>query len=195
MELDDMEEASVVVNKKEDVHKYAEKLDSLMVMAFEHLNTCKSDGRLEKIFDTLLWSFKMTVLNTYKSKFTQFVVFYACSLDPKNCGKKFAKTLASVFFDISEPHISRMSAAAYLASYLARAKFLEFEFVADVLKSLVNWCVNYCQRFSATVANQTSLNFWGQRSFENNGISMAAGGVNPKAHRLFYAGCQVNDLL
>uniref|UniRef100_A0A7N0R8E2 RNA polymerase I-specific transcription initiation factor RRN3 n=1 Tax=Kalanchoe fedtschenkoi TaxID=63787 RepID=A0A7N0R8E2_KALFE len=189
MELDDMEEAPVIMNKKEDLHKYAEKLDSLMVMAFEHLNTCKTGGRLEKVFETLLWSFKTTVLNAYKSKFTQFVIFYTCSLDPNHCGKKFARTLASIFFDCGKPHISRMSAAAYLASYLARAKFLEFEFVADLLKSLVNWCLNYCQRFSAT-ANKTASNFWGQRNFDENEISIMAGGVNPKAHRLFYAGCQ-----
>ncbi|CAM8916475.1 unnamed protein product [Rhodiola kirilowii] len=189
MELEDEEEAPIIVNKKEDLHKFAEKLDSLMVMAFEHLNTCKNDGRLEKVFDTLLWSFKTTVLNTYRSKFTQFIIFYTCSLDSKNCATKFARTLVSIFYDCGEQHISRMSAAAYLASYLARAKFLEFEFVADMLKSLVNWCLNYCRSFSAS---KTALNVWGPRSLNlgETEISMMAGGVNPKAHRLFYAGCQ-----
>lgn len=58
----------------------------------------------------------------YKSKFAQFVLFYACSLDPENCGRRFADTLFHKFKSSKYPEW-RMSAVAYLASYLARAKF------------------------------------------------------------------------
>ncbi|XP_060194686.1 uncharacterized protein LOC132623894 [Lycium barbarum] len=141
----------------------AQKLDSLMVLTFEHLNFCKQSGRLSQVFDTLLQSFQQTVLTAYKSKFAQFVMFYACSLDPENCGRRFAYTLFHIFKTSRYPEW-RMSAVAYLASYLARAKFLSISSVAEYVESLMEWCSTYC-------SNQS-------------------GGINPKAHKEFYAACQ-----
>ncbi|XP_060215580.1 uncharacterized protein LOC132642369 [Lycium barbarum] len=141
----------------------AQQLDSLMVLTFDHLNFCKESGRLSQVFDTLLQSFQQTVLPTYRSKFAQFMMFYACSLDPENCGRRFADTLFDIF-KISICLEQRMSAVAYLASFLARAKFLPISFVAEYVESLVKWCSTYC-------SNQS-------------------GGVNPIAHKEFYAGCQ-----
>ncbi|XP_022897900.1 RNA polymerase I-specific transcription initiation factor RRN3-like [Olea europaea var. sylvestris] len=141
----------------------AEKLDSLLVLTFEHLESCTESGRLIQVFETLLQSFQKTVLTAYKSKFAQFVMFYACSLDPENCGKMFASTLVDIFVSGVYP-AWRMSAVAYLASYLSRAKFVTPSFVATTLESLVKWCFEYCN-------NQD-------------------GDINPKAHKVFYAGCQ-----
>ncbi|KAH0700053.1 hypothetical protein KY284_014268 [Solanum tuberosum] len=141
----------------------AQKLDSLIVLTFEHLNFCKESGRLSQVFHTLLQSFQQTVLMAYKSKFAQFVLFYACSLDPENCGRRFADTLFHKFKSSKYPEW-RMSAVAYLASYLARAKFLPISFVAEYVESLLEWCSTYC-------SNQ-------------------GGSINPKAHKEFYAGCQ-----
>ncbi|KAF2312528.1 hypothetical protein GH714_034964 [Hevea brasiliensis] len=115
------------------------------------------------VFETLLDSFMLTILNTYKSKFAQFVMFYACALDPEKCGVKFANTLVDRFV-CSDNAVTRMSAVAYLASYLARAKFLSAAFVASTLKRLVDWCLEYCETQN--------------------------GEMNPKAHRVFYSGCQ-----
>ncbi|KAJ8545137.1 hypothetical protein K7X08_017720 [Anisodus acutangulus] len=142
---------------------YAQKLDSLMVLTFEHLNFCKESGRLSQVLDTLLQSFQQTVLTAYKSKFAQFVMFYACSLDPENCGRRFSDTLFHIFKTSRYPEW-RMSAVAYLASYLARAKFLSISSVAEYVESLMEWCSTYC-------SNQS-------------------GGINPKAHKEFYAACQ-----
>ncbi|CAA0828643.1 RNA polymerase I specific transcription initiation factor RRN3 protein [Striga hermonthica] len=141
----------------------AEKLDSLMVLTFEHIKSCFESGRLVQVFEILLQSFQKTVLTAYKAKFTQFVMFYACSLDPENCGKMFLNMLLDIFLSSLNPEW-RMGAVAYLASYLARAKFVPVSFVADTLESVVSWCFLYCK-------NQD-------------------GDINPKAHKVFYAGCQ-----
>ncbi|KAL3525146.1 hypothetical protein ACH5RR_013518 [Cinchona calisaya] len=141
----------------------AEKLDSLMVLTFVHLKSSYENGRLDQVFDILLQSFHKTVLMAYKSKFAQFVMFYTCSLDPENCGTKFAVTLVNIFESSAFPEW-RMSAVAYLASYLSRAKFVSASFVASILERLVNWCSDYCK---------------------NQG-----GDSNAKAHKVFYAGCQ-----
>nr|GLL46411.1 RNA polymerase I-specific transcription initiation factor RRN3-like [Ipomoea trifida] len=131
----------------------AQKLDSLMVLIFEYFISCNDSGRLRRVFDTLLQSFEKTVLTAYKSKFAQ------------NCGKRFANMLIRIFE--SSAHLEwRMSAVAYLASYLARARFMDMPFVADCLERLVNWCYNYCK------------------------IKTGEINPNPRVHKDFYAGCQ-----
>ncbi|GMY09497.1 RNA polymerase I-specific transcription initiation factor RRN3 isoform X2 [Fagus crenata] len=142
----------------------AEKLDSLMVVTFEHLKSCEASGRLIEVFEPLLDSFRITVLTAYKSKFSQFVMFYASALDPENCGVRFAVLLADIFVCEEYPLPFRMSAISYLASYLSRANFLSAPLVASMLKRLVDWCFEYCKT--------------------------KGGEMNPTSHRLFYSGCQ-----
>uniref|UniRef100_A0A6M2F4S1 RNA polymerase I-specific transcription initiation factor RRN3 n=1 Tax=Populus davidiana TaxID=266767 RepID=A0A6M2F4S1_9ROSI len=142
----------------------ADLLDSLMIQFLEHLEACADKKRLSEVFETLLSSFMATILNTYKSKFSQFTIFYACALDPENCGVKFAQTLADLFISTCNPPVTRMSAVAYLSSYLARGKFLSAAFVMNMLKRLVDWCLRYCEEQDS--------------------------GMNPKAHQVFYSACQ-----
>ncbi|KAI3815132.1 hypothetical protein L1987_14788 [Smallanthus sonchifolius] len=142
----------------------AQKLDTLMDLTFDHLQSCFKSGRLLRVFEALLQSFQSTVLNAYKSKFAQFVMFYACSLDPEDCGTQFVSRLLEIFRSTVYPQDWRMSAVAYLASYLSRAKFLSTPYVTIILESLVDWCYKYCK-------NQS-------------------GEIDPKNHRVFYAGCQ-----
>ncbi|CAA0374648.1 unnamed protein product [Arabidopsis thaliana] len=139
-------------------------LDKLMVVAFEHLESCQNDGRLDQVFESLFKSFENFILNTYKSKFTQFLIFYACSLDPENCGVKFASKLVEIFLSSNKHVATRMSAVAYLASFLARGKFLPVSFVASMLKRLIDECVGYCR----TCNDDT----------------------RPEAHQIFFSGCQ-----
>ncbi|PKA63052.1 hypothetical protein AXF42_Ash007848 [Apostasia shenzhenica] len=146
--------------------KNASKLDALMVIVCEHINSSAHYGCLVKVCETLLESFRKTVLNAYKSKFSQFVMFYACSLDPEICGLKFAILLTDIFVSKAEDPISRMSAVAYLSSYLSRARFISSATVASIVRRLVEWCHDYCNSHS---------------DCKN---------INPSHHRLFYAGCQ-----
>ncbi|CAH8343463.1 unnamed protein product [Eruca vesicaria subsp. sativa] len=141
-----------------------ESLDKLMVISFDHLESCKLDGRLDQVFEKLFGSFESFILNTYKSKVSQFLMFYACSLDPENCGVKFATKLMDIFLSSNKPRPTRMSAVAYLASYLARGKFLPISYVAAMLKRLVDECADYC------------------RTCNDH--------IRPEAHQIFYSGCQ-----
>ncbi|KAJ4962749.1 hypothetical protein NE237_022688 [Protea cynaroides] len=181
MELEDVEETADYVGKGESEfcrgtlsglnfggNVVADKLDNLMVLTCQHLESCYDEGRLTKVFDTLLHSFRITILNAYKSKFAQFVMFYACSLDPGSCAVNFANLLSDLFLCETHPPLTRMSAAAYLGSYLARAKFLSTSLIAYMLKRLVGWCYNYIQIHGGEVKS-----------------------ISPQAHRIFYSGCQV----
>ncbi|KAI3821680.1 hypothetical protein L1987_09249 [Smallanthus sonchifolius] len=111
----------------------AQKLDTLMDLTFDHLQSCFKSGRLLQVFEALLRSFQSTVLNAYKSKFAQFVMFYACSLDPEDCGTQFVSRLLEIFRSTVYPQ-DRMSAIAYLASYMSRAKFLSTSYVTIILE-------------------------------------------------------------
>ncbi|KAJ8498735.1 hypothetical protein OPV22_009287 [Ensete ventricosum] len=146
---------------------YADKLDGLMVIVCEHLKLRADSGHLLNVFETLSEIFRIAVLKLHKSKFAQFLMFYACSLDPDICGLKFAVLLTDIFVSEHEDPDSRMKAVSYLASYLARAKFISSSLVTSILKRLVDWCFEYCQY---------------QDSQEKK--------INPQAHRVFYSGCQ-----
>ncbi|XLR46581.1 hypothetical protein S83_031241 [Arachis hypogaea] len=164
-ELGIQKPAAEYLNRKSlEGNTIAEKLDSLIELTFLHLESCQSSGRLSEVFDVLVRSFQRTILNAYKSKFTQFVVFYACALDPEDCGEKFAMVLTEMFLSNVNPPNTRMSAVAYLASYLSRAKFVSAALVASILQRLVDWCLNYCKSHDSI--------------------------MNPRAHQVFYSGCQ-----
>ncbi|CAL9236150.1 unnamed protein product [Arabidopsis halleri] len=147
-------------------------LDDLMVLSFHHLEFCQDAGRLDEVFENLFVSFENLILNTQKTKISQFLMFYACSLDPKSCGVKFASKLLDIFLSSNKHQVtrpvssypSRTNAVAYLASYLARAKFLPTSFVASMLKRLVDECADYCRTCNDD--------------------------ARPEEHQDFYSGCQ-----
>ncbi|VAI56730.1 unnamed protein product [Triticum turgidum subsp. durum] len=143
----------------------AEKLDSLMVVVCEHLKSCAERGYLDKEFDILKTIFRASVLRVHRSKFCQFIMFYACSLDPKICGLEFAFFLTDIFLNKEEDPISRMSAVSYVGSYLSRARFISADTVLGILKKLLDWCDEYCV-------------------LQNRGTT-----AHPN-HQIFYATCQ-----
>ena len=149
----------------------ADKMDVIMDMTFDHLQTCVQNGHGDLVFETLMRSFQTTVLDTYKSKFTQFLIFYLCSLAPATCGNAFAALLCDIFESKSRPPNTRMSAAAYLASYLARANYLPLTVVVESVRRLLDWCVSYAQLAE-----------------DRRNPSMTT--ADPVLHGVFYCACQ-----
>ncbi|MCO5601785.1 hypothetical protein L7F22_055910 [Adiantum nelumboides] len=124
----------------------ADKMDVLMDMTLQHLQKCVEAGRIEQVFSTLMMSFQSTILDTFKSKFTQFLIFYVCSLSPSSLGEQFTSLLCEILTSPSRPSNTRMSAAAYLASFIARAKYLPLNIISSSLKRIVSWCISYTPR-------------------------------------------------
>lgn len=149
----------------------ADKMDVMMDMTLEHLQMCVNNGHGNQVFEALIRSFQTTILDTYKSKFTQFLLFYMCSLSPATCGNTFASLLCDIFVSKSRPAQTRMSAAAYLASYLARANYLPLSVVLESVRRLLEWCVSYAQ-----LADDR----------RNPSMSTA----DPLVHGVFYSACQ-----
>ncbi|CAL5041184.1 unnamed protein product [Urochloa decumbens] len=146
----------------------AEKLDGLMVVVCEHLKSCAEHGCLKREFDILKTIFRKGVLKVHKSKFAQFIMFYACSLDPEICGLDFALFLTDIFTKKEDDAIARMSAVSYVGSYLSRARFISADTVVAILKRLVDWCIDHCERQKKKHTRTK----------------------NPVEHQIFYASCQ-----
>lgn len=132
--------------RKQTLGAVADKMDILMDMTLQHLQVCADEGRNGQVFDVLMKSFQSTILDTYKSKFTQFLIFHVCSLAPTTCGAKFAALLCDTLISTERAPNTRMCAAAYLASYLARAKYLPLAVISSSLERIVGWCVKYAPR-------------------------------------------------
>lgn len=60
------------------IDETADSLDSLMEQTFDHLVWRCEAGQLQRTWAVMLSAFERTVLHTYRSKFTQFLVYYMC---------------------------------------------------------------------------------------------------------------------
>jgi RNA polymerase I-specific transcription initiation factor RRN3 len=54
------------------------KLDALMGLVLQHLQQRCAAGQLRPAWATMLHTFERSILDTYRSKFTQFLMFFLC---------------------------------------------------------------------------------------------------------------------
>ena len=63
---------------RRSIDETADSLDSLMELTFDHLVWRCQAGQLQRAWAVMLSAFERTLLHTYRSKFTQFLVYYMC---------------------------------------------------------------------------------------------------------------------
>eukprot|EP00164_Ancoracysta_twista_P005823 GFYU01008008.1.p1 GENE.GFYU01008008.1~~GFYU01008008.1.p1 ORF type:complete len:600 (-),score=158.22 GFYU01008008.1:254-2053(-) len=117
----------------------AEKLDVMMSVVFEFLHTHMPN---QPLFMAFLDIFDRYILNTYKSKYTQFLVFYMCSTG-HIATESFLEHLCQRLFDERAHGVVRQACAAYVASFIARAKFVSEATVNTAMRILVSWLHDY----------------------------------------------------
>ncbi|KAI9363410.1 RNA polymerase I-specific transcription initiation factor RRN3-domain-containing protein [Zopfochytrium polystomum] len=141
-----------VEGKIEEMKLWIVKLDSVlhfMMSQTKKIATAAasvSATQAEMFFDCLVRVFERTILPTHKSRFSQFLLFYACSLSPA-CSERFLVLLARKTFDPTFSNITRIAATGYLASFVARAKFLDAASVRECLRMLNGWALRYVDAF------------------------------------------------
>jgi RNA polymerase I-specific transcription initiation factor RRN3 len=139
-----------------DFMEMSGKLDSILNLLMIEIRDLSTDSsispeeKLEFFSSVFLRIFERTILPTHKSRYTQFLWFYACSLD-RGCTEAFLVLLAQKIFDTSCPSIIRVSASAYLASFVARAGFLDSESVLYCIRMLNGWALSYVEQYEADV--------------------------------------------
>lgn len=117
-------------------------LDALMTTLFNYIDPLFPQNprdlpslEAEHLFDSLLSVFSTSILPTYHSRHAQFFVFrssqsHSLFLD------KFLGLLIERSLDPTLPNITRQASAAYLASFIARAKELSPETIRTVIEML-----------------------------------------------------------
>ena len=92
-------------------------------------------------FRTLLSIFERTILRTFKSRYTQFLVFWYSSLDPEFTNDLLGSLSIKALIDEEQAIIVRAAAASYIASFVSRAQFVDAAQTQQVVKLM-------CERLS-----------------------------------------------
>lgn len=114
------------------------------------------EQRCALLSHSLLDIFDRAILRTFKSRHTQFLVFYLCARDPSAAdtfvGSVLAKALAigaSSASDNSTPMVTRVAAAGYVASFVARASFVDRTMARRVVALMCSFLDRYTSAYSS----------------------------------------------
>ncbi|CAO2657080.1 Nn.00g058830.m01.CDS01 [Neocucurbitaria sp. VM-36] len=127
-----------------EVREVVLKLDTVMDLQFSYYDSVFEKGDLFEIdetFESLLSQFANIILPTYRSRHTQFVLFHF-SQTSTDLIERFAGCCSHLAFDQGRPHLLRASAAAYLASFIARGAHVSGAVVRDVFDLLCHHLEN-----------------------------------------------------
>lgn len=125
--------------KDKQIKDNISKVDGMIDILFEYftpLFTSSSLDDKENTLDLLLSHFQTIILPTYRSRHTQFLLFHFSQVSPVLVDR-FASTFVQLIFNKLQPGIMRQSAAAYLASFVARGAHISGEVVRDVFDLLL----------------------------------------------------------
>lgn len=90
-------------------------------------------------FFTLLSIFDRIILRTFKSRYTQFLVFWFSSLDPEFSDLFQGMLVSKALLEEDQPAVTRAAAASYIASFVSRAVFVDRDSTRQVVVCLCNF--------------------------------------------------------
>lgn len=130
------------------IKNLVKKLDAMLHLVFRYLkdfneNPNTTPEERQQLFFFLLDLFDRTVLRTFKSRYTQFLIFYYCSLDNMSFPDAFLGHLFNNTFETSKPTVTRIASASYISSYVARAKYIGRTSLRSAIYILSSWCEQY----------------------------------------------------
>lgn len=118
------------------INENIRKLDSVLAILFEHLERKFSNlpkytemphprfALAEMTFESLLRALDNTILKTYQSRYTQFILFWSSQMHP-DFTELFLGVILERALDSTRPSTHRMIAASYIGSFTARAATLD----------------------------------------------------------------------
>ncbi|XP_063790424.1 RNA polymerase I-specific transcription initiation factor RRN3 [Pseudophryne corroboree] len=147
-------------------HPAAERLDLSLSVLFAYLKEiCFPNGSLDlnktkDVYKDLLVVFDKLILPTHASCHVQFVMFYICSFK-LGLAEAFLEHLWKKLQNPNNPPITRQTAATYIGSFLARAKFIPVVTVKACLDLLMNWLHSYIDNQDAGSRAYCDISFHG----------------------------------
>ncbi|KAH0544475.1 hypothetical protein FGG08_001372 [Glutinoglossum americanum] len=133
-----------------EVKANVEKMDSLLDLMFGYYTPFfankTTDGSDD--FNLLLQQFSTTILPTYRSRHTQFILFHFAQSSPWLIDW-FTGVCIAQAFDPARPLVFKQIAAAYVGSFVARAANMTKEMVREVFRIVGANIVSYCKKEEA----------------------------------------------
>jgi len=136
--------------RKKDLKSALSKIDSILDLLFAFYEPAFSKTKpseLQATFDQLLSQFRKTILPTYRSRHTQFLLFHFSQKSP-DLTMRFIDTCTSILMDKARPSVLRVSAAAYIASFVSRGKHVDDETVQSVVHRLIDYLGQLRKQYS-----------------------------------------------
>lgn len=167
----------------------ATKLDRMMDLMFSYIDrwTAKGPEEQELLWKILLDIFEMKLINTHKSKYVQFLLFYVCKVNPI-FPQQFIDFVFARMNDPRLPIHTRQTCAGYLGSFLSRGAFLSLDLITGTLQRLVDWALKYVGEFDVTPSAQQLMR---QTQLSNvNPNNKMTVPMDVESHGLFYSLCQ-----
>jgi RNA polymerase I-specific transcription initiation factor RRN3 len=121
-------------NQLKKIQDNVEKMDAILDLLFQTYTPYFLDpnsASAQSMFQTLLSHFRSTILPTYRSRHTQFLLFHFAQTSDKLVDE-FAGECVDLAFKSGNAAILRQSASAYLASFVARGSHVPSNVVRDV---------------------------------------------------------------
>jgi RNA polymerase I-specific transcription initiation factor RRN3 len=101
-------------------------------------------------FHTLLVVFTRTILCTFKSRYTQFLLFWFASRDVAFADLFLGELVAHALLEPTESEIARTAAASYVASFVSRAKFIGANEARDTVRVLCRFLEHDVDTYDAS---------------------------------------------
>ncbi|EPS29634.1 hypothetical protein PDE_04584 [Penicillium oxalicum 114-2] len=159
LDEDDEDDASVVSEDETDENRrVAEikdniyKVDGMIDILFEFYNSSFTRGTLadkRNSLDLIISHFQSIILPTYKSRHSQFLLFHFSQLHP-DLLTKMTTCFSDLIFGKVQSGIIRQSAAAYLASFIARGAHIPSSVVRQTFNEMTSQLVGMHEKYDAT---------------------------------------------
>ena len=90
-------------------------------------------------FHALLSIFDRSIIRTFKSRYTQFLIFWYTSLDPEFSDLFQGMLVEKALLDENLPMVTRIAASSYISSFVSRATFVDRESARNVVSVLCDF--------------------------------------------------------
>ena len=90
-------------------------------------------------FYALLSIFDRAIIRTFKSRYTQFLIFWYTSLDPEFSDLFQGMLVEKALLDENLPMVTRIAASSYISSFVSRATFVDKESTRNVVSVLCDF--------------------------------------------------------
>lgn len=100
-------------------------------------------------FHTLLAIFDRAIIRTFKSRYTQFLVFWYSSLDPEFSDLFQGLLVEKALIGQDVPTVTRAAAASYIGSFVSRAQFVDREGTRRMVAVLCTFLQGHLDAFDS----------------------------------------------